>query len=352
MSADEHLVEPAEFWDDWLPAHLPPEMRDRAPRLEGVAVVLDGEPLRTFGLFPDLVRRSDEATGASDVAARCAVLDSAGVDAAIVYPQRAMSMWGLRDPLLVEACFDAYNEWLATQCAESGGRLHGVPVLATVHRPEATADALQRIRELGFHTFMLPNHPRGVRYGEASMATFWSAIEDAGLPVSFHISEAPDGNGPGELGAYLAVSFQPFRKLWSYLVFSGVLERHPGLRLVFAEGGISWVPSALDHADHIRRHFSDHLTPRLGKDPSEHWHTQCWATFMHDPCGLEQLGHIGADRVMWASDYPHPEGTAPDTRGSLRELRDRLGPTGFTDVAGATAARVYALPQGRASAPV
>ena len=344
ISADEHLVEPLEFWDDWLPAALPASLRDRAPRRLGPGVALDGTTvMRTFTLFPELVRVSDEAPGAEDVEGRLAVLRAAGIDAAVVYPQRAMAMWGIDDHDLRDACFDAYNGWLAAQCAKSGSRLIGVPILSTVHRPERTADAIARLRDQGFRTLMLPNYPRDVRYGDASMTPLWSAIEASGLPLSFHISEAPDGNGPGELGSYLMVSFQPFRKLWSYLVFAGILDRHPGLRLVFAEGGISWIPSALDHADRIHQEFRVHLRPRLAHAPSHYWHAHCWATFMNDPRGLDQIEQIGSDRVLWGSDYPHPEGTHAATARILAEVTARVGAAAGAAIAGGNARLVYGL---------
>jgi predicted TIM-barrel fold metal-dependent hydrolase len=171
----------------------------------------------------------------------------------------------------------------------------------------------------------------------------WTAIEEAGLPLNFHISESPDDNGPGGLGAYLAVSQQPFRKQWSYLVFSGILERHPGLQVVFAEGGISWIPSALDHADRIHHRFDRWLEPRLPRPPSEYWWRQCRATFMEDPRGVEQLAHIGADRVLWSSDYPHPEGTGDATAGVLARLRADVGDARCAAITGATAASLYGL---------
>ncbi|MEZ4333118.1 MAG: amidohydrolase family protein [Myxococcota bacterium] len=342
LSADEHIVETNAFWHDWLPAALPPGMRDRAPRRIGTGLALDGvTSLRTFTLFPELVRVSDEAAGAGDVEQRLAVQRAHGIDAAVVYPQRAMAMWGLDDPDLRDACFDAYNGWLAAQCAKSGGRLIGVPILSTVDRPERTAEAIARLRDLGFRTMMLPNYPRNVRYGEASMRPLWDAIEASGLPLSFHISEAPDGNGPGELGSYLMVSFQPFRKLWSYLVFAGIFDRHPGLRIVFAEGGIAWIPSALEHADRIFRDFRDHLSPRLAHPPSHYWRAHCWATFMDDARGLDQIDCIGTDRVMWGSDYPHPEGTGASTGRILADLTRRFGPETSAAIAGGNAHGVY-----------
>jgi predicted TIM-barrel fold metal-dependent hydrolase len=346
VSADDHVIEPRSFWDEWLPEHLPPADRARAPRRVGPGLALEGEssaPLRTFLLFPELVERSDAADGASDVAGRVATLDRDGIDVSLVFPQRAMAMWGMQDRTLMRRCFDAYNLWLAQWTRSSDGRVHGVPILATVYEPEATGDYIAWLRDLGFRTFLLPNYPRGRSYADPEMAPLWRAIESSGLPVNFHISEAPDDNGPGGLGTYLAVSFQPFRKLWAFLVFSGILDSHPDLRVVFTEGGISWVPSALDHADRIHREFAGHLEPRLPMPPSHYWATQCYATFMDDPRGLEQVEHIGVDRILWSSDYPHPEGTFPATDSARERVRTIIGPTAAVGVLGATATKLYGL---------
>jgi predicted TIM-barrel fold metal-dependent hydrolase len=346
VSADEHVVEPRSFWEDWLPDRLPPSDRPRAPILDGVALALSGasghHAIRTFLLFPELVKYSDQASGASEARARLAIMDHEGIDASVLFPQRGMAMWGIEDRDLMYRCFDAYNEWLAHWCAQAGGRLHGVAILPTVYQPEATGDYIDHLKDLGFRTMMLPNFPRDVDYSTPALSPLWAAIEASGLPVNFHISEAPDDNGPGGLGTYLAVSFQPFRKLWSFLVFSGILERHPGLRVVFAEGGISWIPSALDHADRIHHKFAGHLQPRLAEPPSHYWFTQCFATFMEDPRGVEQIDCIGADRVLWSSDYPHPEGTFGSTHQVLSDLRRALGDRSAAAV-GATAARLYGL---------
>lgn len=340
VSADEHIVEPADFWSTWLPDHLPPEDRGRAPVLDGAMLVVNGEVMRTFQLFPDLAARSDRMPGASDLEGRLAAMDASGIDAALLFPQRAMGMFALDDRALMVRCFTAYNRWLADFCGRSGGRLKGVAVLPTVDDPAATAAYLALLTDLGFTAFMLPGRLRGKKYGDPEMAPLWEAIEASGLLLAFHTSETPDDNGPGGLGAYLTVQFQPFRKLWGYLVFSGLLDRYPGIRILFAEGGISWIPSALEHSDQIWRDFADDLNPRLPLAPSHYWHRQCYATFMDDPLGLEQVDRIGIDRVLWSSDYPHPEGTGARTGAVVASVVDRFGPEAAARIVGGTAAEL------------
>ena len=347
ISADEHLVEPVEFWSDLLPDSLPASDRDLAPRLEGGALVVDGQSMPVFLLFPELIAYSDAQPGVSDVAGRLAMMDLEGIDTSILFPQRAMGMYAIKDPALRTRCINAYNEWLAGFCAASGGRLIGVPILPTVYQTDQTADYLAHLKALGFRLFTMPNAIRGTTYTAPEMTPLWTAIEESGLVTSFHTSETPESNGPGGLGTFLIRTTQPFRNVWGNFVFTGLFERHPGIRLLFAEGGISWVPSALDHADRIHSSFADFLKPRLPRRPSEYWFRQCWATFMDDPRGVEQIDHIGVDRVLWSSDYPHPEGTRGRTHELMGELRTQLGETRASAVLGGNAAELLGLARRR-----
>ena len=343
VSADEHLVEPAEFWDGWLIDGLPAAERSLAPRIEGGALVVDGQAMPVFLLFPELIAYSDAQPGVGDVAGRLAMMDAEGIDVSLLFPQRAMGMFATKDPAFRTRCFTLYNEWLADFCGRSNGRLQGVAVLPTVYEPEATADYLAHLKSLGFGIFMMPGALRGTAYGNPAMEPLWAAIEESGLVAAFHTSETPEDNGPGGLGTFLAHTSQPFRKLLGHLVFSGILERHPGVRVLFAEGGISWIPSALDHFDRIQRDFADHLNPKLPRPASEYWFRQCYATFMEDPRGIEQIDYIGADKVLWSSDYPHPEGTRGRTHELIADLRRQLAPSDAARVLGGNAAALLGL---------
>lgn len=343
ISADEHIVEPVEFWNELLPEALPADDRDRAPRLENGALVVDGYSMPVFLLFPELIAFSDAQPGVSDVAGRLAMMDSEGIDVSILFPQRAMGMYAIKDQDLRKRCINAYNEWLARLCAASGGRLFGVPILPTVYRPEETAEYLAHLRSLGFKLFTMPNALRNTSYTAPEMEPLWAAIEESGLVASYHTSETPESNGPGELGTFLVRTTQPFRNVWGHLVFTGLLERHPGVRLLFAEGGISWVPSTLADADRIHTNFAEYLKPKLPRPPSEYWHRQCWATFMEDPCGIEQIDRIGTDRALWSSDYPHPEGTRSKTRELVSTLREQLGTDRANAVLGGNAVSLLGI---------
>ena len=119
----------------------------------------------------------------------------------------------------------------------------------------------------------------------------------------------------------------PFREMFGRYVFGGILDRNPGLRVGWFEGGINWVPAALQDAEHLYaslQHMADHPMEheRRGTTGSTHM----YASFMVDPLGLELIDRIGVDRVMWSSDYPHNESTFGYSEQSLAAVVEAVGP--------------------------
>jgi predicted TIM-barrel fold metal-dependent hydrolase len=102
--------------------------------------------------------------------------------------------------------------------------------------------------------------------------------------------------GTGAMGTFVVMSQAgSMLKLWSLLTFSGVLERHPEMKVVFTEGGPGWIPFALWSADKLYLDFQNAMEPRLGELPGYYWHRQRYASFMQDPRGLEHIDHIGVN---------------------------------------------------------
>jgi predicted TIM-barrel fold metal-dependent hydrolase len=227
----------------------------------------------------------------------------------------------------------------------------------------AARDNIQAIKDLGFKLMMIPVLPRNVEYNDPALEPLWSAIEESGIPVSFHISEnlRPE-HGPGGLGTTLlmTLSGHHFRRVFGLLTFSGVFERHPELKVVFTEGGLGWVAPTLFEADKAYRDFETELDSRAGgfaftKDidgavfqkpaqlPSHYWFQNCYATFQWDPVGLDQLDRIGWDRVMWATDYPHRESSLGYTSGVLRDIFNTTTVEKAQAIVGGTATKLLGL---------
>lgn len=101
-------------------------------------------------------------------------------------------------------------------------------------------------------------------------------------------------------------------KVISEMIFGQVLDRYPQLKVVFAESGIGWLPYFLDRMDlQWEEKYSD---INLSAKPSEIWRRQCYCSFQMDEIGLQHLDIIGENNVMWANDFPHSEGTWPNSR--------------------------------------
>lgn len=340
VSADSHVMETEDLWKDRLPS----EFKDRAPRLwydeEGFShLEAEGRNLDVPGLNTMLVEGRE---GIRDPVARLRDLDLEGVDKEIIFPQRTLSLVGLQDLALREACMRAYNEWLSDYCKNAADRLYGVGVL-NWWEPEKARDNLQELRGLGFHAMEIPSTPPGVFYNAKAMEPLWGAIEESGYPISFHIGENVVTRGAGALGTFQMQQFAPFRRLFGLLTFSGILERHPNLKVVFTEGGAHWVPAALFDADRIYRDFESECNPKLANMPSFYWWQNCYTTFQEDPIGLKLLDLIGPHKVLWASDYPHPESTLGYSAQVVRDIFAAAGDEDGRRIVGGNAVEIWEL---------
>ena len=103
------------------------------------------------------------------------------------------------------------------------------------------------------------------------------------------------------------------------------------------------VPGALQTASMLYECFTGLLDPQIQRHPREYWANNCYAGFIHDPAGLAMLKTIGADRVMWASDYPHSEGSFGYSRRAIQSVIDAAGSEAAGRIVGGTAIDLYGM---------
>jgi predicted TIM-barrel fold metal-dependent hydrolase len=352
VSADEHSLEVEHLWEERLPSHF----RDRAPRLWRDEVGFHSE---FMGKQVDHVP-SEDRPGMYDLEARIKDQAAEGIQKSLLFPQRSLQLVRVEDQALRAACLQAYNEWLAAYLAPYGGRFYGVALL-NWWDGQSARDNIEAIKSLGFKAMAVPMDPRDILYNDPALEPLWAAAEEFGIPISIHVGEnlRPDpGAGGVGVNFLMTLSGHHFRRLFGLLTYSGVFERHPDLRVVFTEGGLGWVASALFEADKIYRDFDgalegrdaghafevDHsLFQKPARPPSHYWFQNCYATFQEDPPGLKLLDDIGWDRVMWASDYPHRESTLGHSRRAVRDVFDATTVEKAQAVVGGTATKLWGL---------
>ncbi len=364
VDADGHVVEPMTAWEPVPEAHRPTIHRDRHGYEH---VVVDGTeilavPIGTLatpgGRFsdPDAFRSLEEALpGGSDPKARLEDMDVEGIDQAVLFPSVGLYFWALDDPAPAVSIARAYNDWLASYCADDPRRLFGAAMLP-MQDPRAAAVELRRAHdELGFPAaFVRPNPCCGRSLSDAAYEPVWEAAEETGTAIGVHegssvILPTLGADRPFNPLVLHAVSHS-FEEMLAcaQLIAFGVLERHPGLRVVFLESGGGWAPFWTERLDEQAESFGD-FCPDMKLKPSEYFARQCWISFEVEERTLPLLAPVlGTGRVVWGSDYPHHDATFP---GAVDALRRTIAPMAEKEralVLGANAAELYRLPPGRA----
>src|SRR5581483_926636 len=141
----------------------------------------------------------------------------------------------------------------------------------------------------------------------------------------------------------------PFDMMYTmaFVLAGGVCERFPDLKIVFLEANGGWVVPWLERLDHHAKIFAWDV-PNLRLAPSEYFRRQCWISFDPDESTLAFTARsplVGADRIVWASDYPHPDAKFPGVVGELREAMDGLDAAAQARILGTNAGELYGLPR-------
>jgi predicted TIM-barrel fold metal-dependent hydrolase len=341
IDADGHVLEPRAAWAG-LDESVRPRIETDARGLDHVIVGDDdvfvaklgqmgtpGTDVSTGSTEPFPLERA--RPGASEPGPRLVDMDAEGIDVAVLYPTIGLGFWGITDPGAAVAVARAYNDWLAGYCAAAPERLYGA-AMVPFQAPDGAVDELRRAREeLGLvAAFVRPNPCLGRSIVEDVYAPFWAAAEELGVAVGVHegfqLAVPPLGTdrAPRNVLVLHAVS-HTFEQMFAcaQLIAEGVLDRHPGLRVVFLEAGGGWAPYWLARLDHQVSSYGGYA-PRMQLTPSEYFARQCWVSFEIDEATLPVLApFVGVDRIVWGSDYPHADSTFP---GALDELRATIAP--------------------------
>jgi predicted TIM-barrel fold metal-dependent hydrolase len=334
FSADNHISLSEDIFYD----KFPPELKEKAPRIwyeDGAYMVGKGKGQTFLPLdFSRVLMQYDDLAGAAttNIEARIAELHDDGVDKELAFPNAVLALFHYPNMELRERVFRIYNEHIAAVQERSNGHFYGVGLI-NWWDPDGARRTLAEVKSLGLKTFLLPLNPgKGVDgeiidYGSTAFSPVWDEIEAAGLPIAHHIGETPPKT-PCEVNSVVVgmmINVDGFRETFSKYLFSGILDRHPSLKVGWFEGGIAWVATALQDAEHLLASYQHMFNRKVEHDIRYYWNTHMSASFMVDPLGLRLLDEIGVDNVMWSSDYPHNESTFGYSQKSIKSVVDAVG---------------------------
>ena len=358
IDADAHMQDRLASWVEMVE----PEYYDRRPRIE----ILDDKygmgpriaEWRPSELLPDAVTRSTTLQGGSgrrrtrvnlpemmpakypdaypaQWSAQSRLDDMAryGWDKQVCIPDLGslpfIRVQG-RDQGYLWALVRAYNSWAREFCDTDPQKLYAVAAMPNQHDAEGLAAEGRRvIEELNHVTIMMMSANKGMQWQDPSYDKFWGLAEELDFPMSFHGVTSGESHTaaryqprhlvPGQQVALDHAAGFPFENMLSlgHMIYMGVLERFPKMRVSFLEGNSGWLPWWLsrldDHALESRRQGMWFDAPLLPLQPSEYFRRQGFVACDGDEGALPGVVALGwEDNVVWNTDYPHPDAPDPD----------------------------------------
>ncbi|MCB1011859.1 MAG: amidohydrolase [Microthrixaceae bacterium] len=343
FDADSHVIYPADLWQ----TYLDPKFRDRVTRRSPAGldtynpVVVDGRwtqhDTSLYGQFQkaigwtaeDMVEQYGDIVTEGFTGDRVAAAHAVdGIDVAVIYgPEYDLWLEGI-DPELQAAMVRAYNRWGAEMRETSGGRvLTSSPIpLNDVTR------AIEEIRyahdELGIRTFWArPNFMNFRNLGDRYYDPIYELLQDLDCAFATHEFMGLRGQTEGVdrfdtfTEWHTAVHTHEAMNASLSMITQGVFERFPRLRCAYMEAGCGWVPSWLHRIDEHLEMAGDFECPDLTMTATEYFKRNCWVTTeCEDPFVADVIRWLGDDRILWESDFPHPDSKYPHTTNEFMEL--------------------------------
>ena len=365
ISADNHVNEPPHVFD-----RVPAAMRDRAPKMRKGADGGDGwsfdggPPKRTFGIEAMAGRAKDDykvdglswdeiMKGNYDGAAHLADMQQDGVTGGVVvYPNQAIFTYMTADRDLGVACMQSYNDWMQEEfVAADPKRIVGLSLLPVDDGIDVAIAELERCAAKGARGGFLPGMPKRP-YNDPYYEPLWEVASRTAFPLSFHrtFGGAPPDQDWDELVEQqvsvpgIASRFFCAVRPLTYMIFAGIFQRHPNLRIVAAEVNFGWIPFWLQTMDQEWETQKAWAPETLDRAPSTFVGENVFTTSLDDHVGYDLI-RGGSPRLaqatMYSTDYPHSVTLWPDSKEHIPSLTRGLSDEDKHAVLAGNAARVY-----------
>jgi predicted TIM-barrel fold metal-dependent hydrolase len=334
ISSDSHVIETPDLWEKGMPAAL----RDRAPKVyfdekrdawmfgaPGVQEQAVGALFMAGGKAEDVqnFRRagfSIARPGGWDPIARMKDMATDGVCGEVLYPSLGLALYCIKDAAFQEALFRTYNDWIIDYCSKVPDRLYGVGLISMYDVDHAIAE-MERCKKAGLVGTMIWQVPDAdLPFTSEHYERFWAASAANEMPVHLHILTGFGDSMHRQISHGIKryrIGVEQTREIETALfdiIFSGVLERYPKLKIVSVENEVGWMPFWIGQCDKgFKRHRHSEKLP-IDKLPSEYFYGQVFSTFFNDHVGGKLFSWWGADNCMWSNDYPHQNSTWPNSQ--------------------------------------
>ena len=338
VDVDGHVQEPADLWERWLAPELRADAPVRQPdgrwfwRDRPTNHALSEDVRRAFGA-KTREHYAEYLAAGWDADSQLTAMDRMGVDVSYLYPTHGLFLWHVEDmPAGLSAGLArAYNDWLHDFAGRDRERLRPVAAVSLADPDRALAEARRCREEHGAAAvYVRPNPVAGHTLARPELEPLWDYCETAGVAVGLHEGAharvATVGQDRFRTDFALWSCSHPVEMMLAFLALleGGVLERHPRLRVGFLEAGCGWVPYWLWRLDERWEHVAFEVAEQVPERPSSYFRRQCWVSLEADEPYLgDVVAHIGDDRLLFASDYPHPD-HQPDLTDVLLALEGRL----------------------------
>jgi predicted TIM-barrel fold metal-dependent hydrolase len=397
VSCDGHVGGPVKAYGDYLD----PKYRYLLPELVEAERVM-AESLELFGLnnpqrLSVMDKRGRIQAGGYDsgwnVAQRMKELDAEGVAAELIYPGTGECMtpffYYFNKPYPDDvrmAGIRAYHRWLADMIEPAKGRMIGTALSAPYSDVEGAIEEVKFCAERGFRAAFVPGQfdPGAPPLFDKCHEPFWAACNDLGLVLTIHAGwgvkqgvftslieeasrlmkamKAAGGDGSGFMSQLMNVMSKMNvenpdsimfldvgqRQAFWRMIFGGVFDRYPKLKLVIAECRADWLPALKLRMD--ERFMAAGKRPNLKRKPSEYFGENIFVSPSSPrPREVQMRGEIGIGTFLFGSDFPHPEGTWPNTLEWLRAVFCKVPENELRAILGENAMRVYGLDKDKLS---
>jgi predicted TIM-barrel fold metal-dependent hydrolase len=367
LDADSHVSEPLNLWQERLPA----KYRDIAPRMmteyEGKPgawwhieqdrpphnVILGFGANKSLEELQQLLKSFSYAgahRGGWDPAQRVKDMDQDGVAGDVLYTTLGFRMFWIKDGGFQRACFQVYNDWLAEFCSISPKRLKGLGLIS-LYDPKQAAEDLANCAKNGLAGAIIwASPPEELPFHSEVYDPFWAVAQELGMPLSLHEFAGLkwvdwDSNAKKRTIA-AAINSHEVEQTFATMIFSGVLERFPRLRVVSAELNCGWLAYYLRRMDERfeargARVHGHAFSTRLTMKPSEYFRRQLYATFIDDAFGVAHRHDIGVENILWSSDFPHSATFWPHSREKIAQDFQGVGEEDKRKILSANTAKLY-----------